>query len=75
MEDTLCYNSPNLVGFFKVILVARLISEHLSLAQATNNFELNLYENDHPSMTLILCIGLIMSELKDFNITSVVVFV
>ena len=60
MEDILCYNSPNLVGFFKVILVARFLSEHLSLAQATNNFELNLYENDQLSMTLTLCVGLIM---------------
>ena len=59
MEKNLCYNSPNLVGFLKVI-VAKFILEHLFLAQVTNNFELNLYENDQPSMTLILCDGLIM---------------
>ena len=51
MEDILSYSSPNLVGFFQVI-VARFISEHLSLAQAKNNFE-----NDQPSMTLILCVA------------------
>ena len=60
MEDILCYNSPNLVGFLKVI-VAKFILDHLFLGQVTNNFELNLYENDQPSMMLTLCVGLIMN--------------
>ena len=59
-------SSLSLVGFFKVI-VDTIISEHLFLAQATTNSELNVYENDQPAFNDAHFMRCLNHELKDLT--------
>ena len=49
MEDIPWHSSPNLVGFFKVIVALGQVHFRAFIfpqSFSTNNFELNLYENE-----------------------------